>query len=152
MSASMPHHSLGHEETACAALEARLESAGRRISAYLRHVPLPERARHELALKALQLLARDPGENSAQAEARGMRILYSLLGEREQDVTAMPAMPLVRSHMKPEEMDRRPWVRVMLRVWRPAYTFSAQVMNTAYADIILYALLLLGLYAMADRI
>lgn len=147
------HPGLRHgEETSSTDLEARLEAAGRRISAYLRHLPLPERARHELALNALQLLARDPGEDPAQAEAKGMRILYSLLGEREHEIMAVPAMPLSRSHMKPEEMDRRPWVRVMLRIWQPACDFSAQIMNTAYADIVLYALLLAGLYVMAGRI
>ena len=40
----------------------------------------------------------------------------------------------------------------MLRIWCPAYSFSAQIMNTAYADMILYALLLAGLYALgADQ-
>ena len=85
-------------------------------------------------------------------EARSMRILYSRLRERKLDMAAMPAPPLSRSHMKPEEMDRRPWVRAMLRIWRPAYSFSAQIMNTAYADMVLYALLLAGLYALgADQ-
>jgi hypothetical protein len=142
---------LNHGDATYAALEARLESAGRRLSAYLRHVPLPERTRHELTLKVLHVLADDP--DSDRAEARAMRILHSLLEEeKKQGVTVIPAMPLVRSHMKPEEMDRRPWVRVALRIWQPTCIFSTRIMNTTYADIVLYALLLLGLYVMADRI
>ncbi len=140
-----------HGEASSAELEARLESVGRRISMYLRHLPLPERVRHELALETLHLLASDPGDMT-RIEAKGMRILYSRLRERKLDMAAMPAPPLSRSHMKPEEMDRRPWVRAMLRIWCPAYSFSAQIMNTAYADMILYALLLAGLYALgADQ-
>ena len=134
------------DEASSTELEARLESTGRRISTYLRHLPLPERVRHELALETLHLLANDPGDMT-RIEARGMRILYSRLRERKLDMAAIPAPPLSRSHMQPEEMDRRPWVRAMLRIWCPAYSFSARIMNTAYADIVLYALLLAGLYS-----
>lgn len=143
LSASGPRHAARNT-----AREAGLESAGRRVAAYLRHLPLPERVRHELALETLRLLAGEPDQNTAEIEARAMRILYSLLGKREGDVTAVPAPLLHRSHMKPEEMDRRPWVRALLRIWQPACSVSARIMNTSYADLVLYALLLACLYAL----
>lgn len=39
-----------------------MEAAGRRMAVYLRHLPLPERARHELALSALADPAKDPAK------------------------------------------------------------------------------------------
>ncbi len=135
-------------ETPATILEARMEAAGRRISTYLRHLPLPERSRHELALKALTQLADDPGDNPAQAESRGMKILRELLAGHTIPLFVVPAPPLTRTHMKPEEMDRRPWVRVYMRVWQPLRNTSAVFFNTSLIDFFLYALLLAGLYAL----
>lgn len=133
-------------ETPSAILEARLEDAGRRVSTYLRHLPLPERKRHELTLSTLSRLAEDPGANAAQAEARGMRILHDLLDKKSLSLFVVPAPPISRVHMKPEEMDRRPWVRVFGRVWRPVWSAAATISNTSLIDFFLYALLLAGLY------
>ena len=129
-------------------LEARLEAAGRRMAVYLRHLPLPERVRHELALAALAELALDPGDNPVQAEARGMRILRGLLAEQTPAIHAVPGPGVKRRHMKPEEMDRRPWVRVYLRLLRPLWNMTAYFFNTALIDFLLYALLLAGLRLM----
>jgi hypothetical protein len=135
-------------ETPAMLLEARMEAAGRRMAVYLRHLPLPERTRHELALAALTELARDPGDNPAQAEARGMRILRGLLSEQTPAVHAVPGPGVRRRHMKPEEMDRRPWVRVYLSFMRPLWIMTAGFFNTALIDFLLYALLLAGLRIM----
>lgn len=135
-------------ETPAMLLEARMEAAGRRMAVYLRHLPLPERARHELALAALAELALDPGDNPAQAEARGMRILRGLLAEQTPALHAVPGPGVRRRHMKPEEMDRRPWVRAYLRLMRPLWNMAANFFNSTLMDILLYALLLAGLRLM----
>lgn len=137
-------------ETAATILEARLEAAGRRIAAYLRHLPLPERSRHELALKTLTELANDPGINPSQAEARAMTILRGFLAEQPAGLFVVPGPSLARLHMKPEEMDRRPWVRVYLRVWRPLWNMSAHFFNTCLIDFLLYLLLLAGLHLLGS--
>jgi hypothetical protein len=133
-------------ETPATILEARLEDAGRRISTYLRHLPVHERRRHELTLEALRRLAEDPGVNATEAEARGMKILRELLNTEPQPLFVLPALPVSRVHMKPEEMDRRPWVRVFLRAWQPLWSMMATIFNTSLIDFFLYALLLAGLY------
>lgn len=135
-------------ETAATILEARLEAAGRRVAAYLRHLPLPERSRHELALKTLTTLAEDPGNSPSQAEARAMTILRELLSEQPIPLFVVPGPPLQRVHMKPEEMDRRPWVRMSLRLGRPLWNMTASFFNSRLIDILLYALLLAGLYVL----
>lgn len=137
-------------ETAATILEARMEAAGRRIAAYLRHLPLPERSRHELALATLTELARDPGNNPSQAEARAMTILRGFLAEQPVPLFVVPGPQFKRGHMKPEEMDRRPWVRIYLRAWRPLWNMSAHFFNTCLIDFLLYALLLGGLYLLGS--
>ena len=133
-------------ETPAVLLEARMEAAGRRVAAYLRHLPIAERSRHELALGTLAKLGENPGDNPAQAEIKAMSILRELLTDRMPTVTALSGPPLARLHMKPEEMDRRPWVRIFLRLWRPAWNASAAILNTSLMDIPLFTLLLAGLY------
>ena len=135
-------------ETPALLLEARMEAAGRRMAVYLRHLPLPERTRHELALAALTELANDPGDNPVQAEARGMRILRGLLTGQTPAVHAVPGPGLRRQHMRPEEMDRRPWVRTFLRLWRPLWNMTAFFFNSRLIDFLLYALILAGLRVM----
>ena len=135
-------------ETAATILEARLELAGRRIAAYLRHLPLPERSRHELALKTLTRLAEDPGINPSQAEGRAMAILRELLEGQTVALFAVPGPFLRRMHMKPEEMDRRPWVRTLLRIWHPLWSMTAFFFNTRLIDFFLYALMLAGLFCL----
>ena len=139
-------------ETPATILEARMEAAGRRIATYLRHLPLPERSRHELALKTLTQLADDPGDNPGQAEARGMKILRELLAEQTIPLYVVPAPALKRGHMRPEEMDRRPWVRVFTRVWQPLWIMSASFFNTCLIDFLLYLLILAGLYAISTQL
>lgn len=129
-------------------LEKRMEAAGQRIAAYLRHFPMMERSRHALALKTLEILALDPGTNPTEAQARGMRILRELLRDEHVTLPVLPGPTLSRSHMKPEEMDRRPWVGIFLRVWRPTWLMSAAFTNMSYLDLLRYAVLLAGLYAM----
>lgn len=51
--------------------------------------------------------------------------------------------------MKPEEMDRRPWVRVFLRLWQPLWIQSCVFFHSSCSDILLYALILTGLYLKA---
>jgi hypothetical protein len=135
-----------HIETPRQILEARMEAAGVRVAAYLRHLPLPETQRHELAVETLRRLADNPGENPDQAAANGMAILRDLLAHTVVQPAAIPGPGLKRSHMRPEEMDRRPWVRAWMRLWRPLWLSAANILNTAYLDILLYALLLAGLY------
>ena len=135
-------------ETAATILEARLELAGRRVAAYLRHLPLPERSRHELALKTLTRLAEDPGINPSQAEGRAMAILRELLEGQSVALFAVPGPFLRRMHMKPEEMDRRPWVRTLLRFWHPMWSMTAVFFNTRLIDFFLYALMLAGLFCL----
>jgi hypothetical protein len=138
-------------ETPATILEARMEAAGQRMVAYLRNLPLPERSRHELALAALTELAKDPGGNSAEAEIRGMRILRGMLAEQQIPLFTVPGPPLKRLHMKPEEMDRRPWVRLSMRVWQPIRNMAAFFFNTSLIDFFLYALLLAGLYVLGKN-
>lgn len=135
-------------ETAATILETRLEAAGRRVAAYLRHLPLPERSRHELALKTLTTLAADPGNNPSQAEARAMTILRELLAEQPVPLFVVPGPPVQRTHMKPEEMDRRPWVRVFLRLGRPLWNMTAYFFNSRLIDMLTYALLIAGLHVL----
>jgi hypothetical protein len=123
-----------------------MEAAGRRVAAYLRHLPLAERTRHELALGVLTKLAEDPGDTPGQAEIRAMRILRELLPEWMPAARGVPGPPLMRLHMQPEEMDRRPWVRAALRIWRPMWNASAAIFNTSLLDIPFCGLLLAGLY------
>ena len=127
-------------------LESHLEAAGLRVSTYLRHLPLPETTRHKLTLKTLQLLRTNPGENPDQAAARAMAIVHELLAELSVHPLAMAAPKLCRGHMRPEEMDRRPWVRTWMRLWRPLWISSAHIFNSVYLDIVSYTLLLAGLY------
>lgn len=135
-------------ETPRTVLEARLEAAGVRVSTYLRHVPMLESRRHELTLDVLQRLAAQPGENPEQAAANAMRIVRDLLTESVIPPLAIAGLPLRRMHMRPEEMNRRPWVRSFMRIWRPAWLASANLCNRDYLLILFYALLLAGLYAM----
>lgn len=139
----------GPVETPALILEQRLELAGRRLATYLRHLPLPERRRHELALEVLSRLTQDPGDNSTQAEARAMNILLELLAENPPALHVLPGPGVLRQHMKPEEMDRRPWVRIFLRLWQPIWIQTAAFSNSCRTDILLYALLLAGLYLKA---
>ena len=139
-------------ETPRQILEARMEAAGLRVSAYLRRLPMPETQRHELALATLRRLAVNPGENPDQATANGMAILRDLLAEITVQPLAIPGPGLKRSHMRPEEMDRRPWVRAWMRVWRPLWLGLANLLNKSYLDILLYALLLACLYFLAQSL
>ncbi len=141
-----------HVETPRQILEARMEAAGLRVSAYLRRLPIPETQRHELALATLRRLAENPGENPDQATANGMAILRDLLTEITVQPVAIPGPGLKRSHMRPEEMDRRPWVRAWMRVWRPLWLGLANLLNKSYLDILLYALLLACLYFLAQSL
>ena len=149
MKQSPPPPVAGPVETPAAILEQRLELAGRRLSAYLRHLPLPERKRHELTLEALTRLAQDPGNNPSQAEARALAILHELLADNPPVIPVVAGPPLMRGHMKPEEMDRRPWVRVFLRLWQPLWIQSCVFFHSSCSDILLYALILTGLYLKA---
>lgn len=126
-----------------------MEAAGLRVSAYLRQVPLPESRRHELALEVLRELAVAPGVNPEEASARAMTILYALLVKEKITLAAVFGPALNRSHMCPEEMDRRPWVRVFMRVYRPVWLAFAQMTNGVHLSLLQYALLLGGLYALA---
>ncbi|NLY40023.1 MAG: hypothetical protein GX055_00145 [Desulfovibrionales bacterium] len=134
-------------ETPRTLLEARLEAAGVRVSTYLRHVPMLESRRHEVTLEVLHRLAAQPGENPEQAAANGMRIVRDLLTESVIPPLAIAGPPVRRVHMRPEEMNRRPWVRTFMRIWRPAWLACANLCNRDYLLIIQYALLLAGLYA-----
>jgi len=125
-----------------------MEAAGRRIAAYLRHLPLQERSRHELALAALTELANDPGENPGEAEARSMKILRNMLAEKQLPLFVVPGPALRRTHMRPEEMDRRPWVSAFVQLWHPLWRLTADFFNTSLIDFFLYALLLGGLYVL----
>jgi len=97
------------------------EIVGRRLMAYLRLLPMAEARRLELAL---DILCRTETESMTEAQALGqaMALLRDRLGGRDclpvADVP--PCLPLLRGHMIPEEMDRRPWLSTAMR-WGQAY-------------------------------
>ncbi|NLV97228.1 MAG: hypothetical protein GX043_07810 [Desulfovibrionales bacterium] len=133
-------------------LEQRMEAAGQRIAAYLRHLPMPERKRHTLALQILDELAKNPGDNPAQAQARGMAILRDLMQDERPILHVYPGPKLMRKPMVPEEMDRRPWVGAFFRVWRPLWLMAANFSNLFYLHLLQYTLLLAGMYALEKTI
>ncbi|MDI3493664.1 MAG: hypothetical protein PWP17_1548, partial [Desulfomicrobiaceae bacterium] len=55
--------------------EAVLEAAGRRLSVYLRALPIPETRRHELALRTLRRLTMELPLPADEAQARAMELL-----------------------------------------------------------------------------
>lgn len=96
------------------------EAAGRRILAYLRLLPMAEERRLELTLEILRDLA-PIDQAGEQAPARAMTQLRERLREQETQsaphAAVHPAQPvLMRGHMVPEEMDRRPWLTQAVRL------------------------------------
>ncbi len=96
------------------------EAAGRRVLAYLRLLPMTEERRLELALEVLRgLSAGLPADE--RTPARAMSLLRERLrqtGARAEPSreAAPPCLPLLRGHMVPEEMDRRPWLTQAARL------------------------------------
>ncbi|EPR32939.1 glucosyltransferase MdoH [Alkalidesulfovibrio alkalitolerans DSM 16529] len=88
-----------------------LDEAGRRLSAYLRRFPLSETRRLELALGVLRDLDPQPGETAETLTGRAVAAVQEELGRSETLDVPTPCPPLVRRHMAPEEMHRRPWSR-----------------------------------------
>lgn len=140
-----PLHDAGPHKPAGNSPEEILEATGRRLAAYLRHYPLPERSRHELTLEVLNGLAADFPDGGFSIPQAMQRLRDQLL-TYDATLRAQPAPALVRSHMCPEEMDRRPWVRTWLRTWHPLYAGGTYFFNSRLLDMLLYALLLGGLY------
>lgn len=96
------------------------EVAGRRMLAYLRLLPLPEARRLELTLEVLRNLSATSMADE-QAPAQAMALLRERLRELETlgvlSAAVHPAQPiLMRGHMVPEEMDRRPWLSQAARL------------------------------------
>ncbi len=76
---------------------------------YLHELPLSESRRLEIASSVMQELQHMPPSPESSPGAQAMRILRARLDKLPFDPVpaALPAM--VRGHMTPEEMDRRPW-------------------------------------------
>ncbi|MFO7596978.1 MAG: hypothetical protein R6W92_11640 [Desulfocurvibacter africanus] len=95
------------------------EAAGRRVLAYLRLLPMAEERRLELTLEVLRGLAASPADE--RTPARAMSLLRERLRKPEvrdalPTVPAPVCLPLMRGHMVPEEMDRRPWLSQAARL------------------------------------
>lgn len=107
-----------------------VEAAGRRVLAYLRLLPMSEERRLELALE----IVRDPAlqrVEAAHAPARAMAMLRERLREEGGPLASTehfePASPLLaRGHMVPEEMDRRPWLSLAVRLAQGHARLSAR--------------------------
>jgi hypothetical protein len=99
---------------------ATTEAAGRRVLAYLRLLPMAEERRLELALEVLRGLAASlPADE--RTPARAINLLREHLRRPEardalSTVVAPTCLPMVRGHMVPEEMDRRPWLSQAARL------------------------------------
>ncbi|EPR41074.1 glucosyltransferase MdoH [Desulfovibrio sp. X2] len=88
---------------------AAVDAAGRRLTAYLRRLPLAESRRLEIALTALRRLDAKPGESAEVLTARAVALAQGLIDPVASLDVPEPCPELRRSHMIPEEMDRRLW-------------------------------------------
>ncbi|MGE4299859.1 MAG: glucans biosynthesis glucosyltransferase MdoH [Desulfovibrionaceae bacterium] len=86
------------------ALATDREDAGRRLVAYLRHLPLEEEARLQSALDIVrELPAAPPGEAAGEA----MRRLFAAGHGPDPDAAPRAAMPIERTSMSPERFGPR---------------------------------------------
>lgn len=125
-----------------------MEAAGQRMAAYLRRLPMAERKRHALVLEVLDELAQNTHKNPTEAQASAMDILRELICNEQPVSYIQPGPKLIRKHMIPEEMDRRPWVGAFFKLWRPIWIMAANFFNMSYLGLLYYALLLAGLYVL----
>lgn len=88
-----------------------VEAAGRRLSAYLRRLPLGEERRAELAHSIMHGLAPLPGESAEALTARAVIRAQELLAADVAADLPIPCPPSERGHMVPEQMKRSPWQR-----------------------------------------
>ncbi len=128
--------------------EVALEAAGRRLAAYLRAVPIPETRRHELALRTLRRLAMELPLPPDAAQARAMELLFDALSRHVLLPEVQPGPMLLRRHMRPEPMDRRPWVRFVQRHGTPVFLLLTWIVYSAWNDLLLLILLLLILHTL----
>lgn len=128
--------------------EAALEAAGRRLAAYLRAVPIPETRRHELALRTLRRLAMDLPLDADAAQAQAMELLQESLARHVLLPQVQPGPRLLRRPMRPESMDRRPWVRFVQRHGTPLYLLATWTVYSAWSEPLLLAIFLLTLHAL----
>jgi membrane glycosyltransferase len=97
--------------------ESDLERCGERLLLYLGSLPLSESQRLETAAEILRDLQEHPPAPGTSPEAEAMRRLHLRLGEGPQPLFPAAGPSLVRGHMRPEEMDRRPWWTAMNRLF-----------------------------------
>jgi hypothetical protein len=128
--------------------EAVLEAAGRRLSVYLRALPIPETRRHELALRTLRRLTMELPLPADEAQARAMELLQEILVRHVVLPEVHPGPKLVRRHMRPEPMDRRPWVRFVQRYGTPAYIVAAWALCSVWVDAVFLAIITIILHAL----
>ncbi|MBN1141510.1 MAG: glucans biosynthesis glucosyltransferase MdoH [Deltaproteobacteria bacterium] len=99
-----------------------LEPAGRRLLLYLRGLPLSEVRRLETAAEIIGDLEEHPPQPGIPPEVEAMQRLREQAGINGAFGFPAAVPPLTRGAMKPEEMDRRPWLnasgRLLQSVWR----------------------------------
>jgi hypothetical protein len=128
--------------------DALLEAAGRRLAAYLRALPIPEIRRHELALRTLRRLSGEQHLCPEAAQARAMEILFDTLERHVALPEVTPGPTLCRRHMRPEPMDRRPWVHFVQKHGTPLVILAAWFANSAWIDAVFLTLITLILHAL----
>lgn len=87
------------------------EAAGRRLTEYLRRLPLPDERRAELVPTILRELAPRPTESAEELTARAVARVQELLAAPLASEVPPPCPALDRGHMVPEQMKRSPWQR-----------------------------------------
>lgn len=128
--------------------ETVLEAAGRRLSTYLRALPIPETRRHELALRTLRRLTMELPLTADEAQARAMELVQEAMERHVILPEVHPGPKLVRRHMRPEPMDRRPWIRFVQRHGTPVYVVATWLFHSAWADAVFLAIITIILHAL----
>lgn len=124
--------------------ETAMDPALRRVMAYLRLAPLTEARKLHTAEEVLERLEAE-GLGGEAAVSRALELLHHYLPPAE----AFPAcLPVLRRHMTPEEMDRRPWI-----AWLDRHTLwprlaSTLLFNTRWEQVL--QALALTLFCLAD--
>jgi membrane glycosyltransferase len=94
------------------------EQIRQRLVAYLKCLPVAENCRQELASETMQTLEAEAVPSEVPSEKKAMRLLRARLETMPAMEFPPPAPKMMRGHMVPEEMDRRPWLTAMFRFVR----------------------------------
>lgn len=101
--------------------ESQLDAAGRRLTSYLRRLPLSEPRRLELAGAALKELEAAPLPADADPLVAAMDLLLQRLDLSALGACPQPGPALSRRSMTPEPMDRRPWLTSLIKLKRALF-------------------------------